>query len=48
MGIEKMPNRPGSERRGEQETCPNCRGSGKAQGSHCPRCRGTGKLPSAR
>lgn len=48
MGIEKMPNRLGSERKGENESCPNCHGTGRIKAEPCPRCRGTGKLPSAR
>lgn len=48
MGIEKMPNRPGTERKAEYETCPNCKGTGYVKSEKCTRCNGTGKLPSAR
>ena len=47
MSLEKMPNRPGSERRGEQENCPNCKGMGYVKGERCERCNGTGKVRSA-
>jgi DnaJ-class molecular chaperone len=48
MSIEKMPNRPGAERKGENEICPRCNGSGKSEGERCERCRGVGRLPSSR
>ena len=33
MGLEKMPNRPGSERKAELEDCPQCSGTGRSSGN---------------
>ena len=49
MSLEKMTNRPGSERKAEWETCPRGSGTGKASANDaCGRCKGSGKIPSAR
>ena len=47
MSLEKMPNRPGAERKSEWETCTACHGTGRKDNDRCPRCQGTGKLRPA-
>lgn len=50
--MERMPNRPGAERKAEYETCPVCKGKGELM-THkeevkCSRCNGSGKIRSAK